>query len=293
MFANSELDLHKEQFNNIGTTKKQISAFQLIFKSLRHQRSVKYVCKSLIGIAERKNDYALTAKEKNTLFKNAAKLIRAYKQDCEPAIAQIGELSRLCNVNLYEFKDKRGKGLNDRLFDLWSQDIKKASTCNRVLNEYRPRGAASNAENWLTKIIQQSMESGKILDIFRGSIHNSQRILEIDSDNALDINGLERPQYKDVVIQHLATAREVDAKKFVDFMRLANERMKGMNVQQEVMKVLEMGRPMQLNLKDAEEETGGFGFKGGKFTRRKPGNGNLKRKVGDEIQGDLPLPLLT
>lgn len=34
-------------------------------------------------------------------------------------------------------------------------------------------------------------------------------------------------------------------------------------------------------------------FEGGRLTRRKPGNGNLKRKVGDEIQGDPELTKLS
>lgn len=51
----------------------------------------------------------------------------------------------------------------------------------------------------------------------------------------------------------MATARDVDAKKFEDFMKLANERMKGVNIMEEVMKVFGAMRPMELNLQDAVE----------------------------------------
>lgn len=141
--------------------------------------------------------------------------------------------------------------MNDRLFDLWSQDIKQARLCNRLLNEFRPENGASHAENWLSKLIKQSMESGNIKEIFKGSIHNSLRILQIDTDNCTDIKGLERPEYKEIFLNHLATVREVDAKKFVDAMKEAQSRMQGVNIEHEVMKLFQ---DMRLKLDDREDE---------------------------------------
>jgi hypothetical protein len=41
--------------------------------------------------------------------------------------------------------------------------------------------------------------------------------------------------------------------------------------------------------KKSDDEDDIMEFDGGKLTRRKPGNGNLKRKVGDKIQKDPEL----
>jgi len=49
----TDLDLHKEQVQNTGTIKKQISAFQFVFKSLRGQRKESYLVTKILDIAQR------------------------------------------------------------------------------------------------------------------------------------------------------------------------------------------------------------------------------------------------
>lgn len=61
-------------------------------------------------------------------------------------------------------------------------------------------------------------------------------------------------------MNHLVNAKEIDVTKFEKFIQEANSRMKGMNVETEVIKMFNMLRPMELNLKD-EIESGALGFK--------------------------------
>lgn len=60
-----------------------------------------------------------------------------------------------------------------------------------------------NKTNYLTVIFEKLMESKKLIKLFEGSIHNSAKILPIDTLNGMVIKDLTDAFYKDKAIAHL------------------------------------------------------------------------------------------
>lgn len=101
VFKDIDLNMHKKQFVNTGTMKKQVSAWQLIFKNLRHHRTIRFATQTLIDVGARKNDYKLEEWEKLTLFKNTVKLLMAHGGDCAYAWKKLGEFVKLCDIDVF------------------------------------------------------------------------------------------------------------------------------------------------------------------------------------------------
>lgn len=127
VFQDLNLDMHAKQFVNTGTIKKQINAWQLIFKNLRHHRVLKQATKILIDVAERQGDYTIDEEQKQTLFKNTIKLLMAHGNDCAGAWSQLGKLVALCKIDVFQLKDKNGKGLVHKLVKSWPLQIEHSS----------------------------------------------------------------------------------------------------------------------------------------------------------------------
>lgn len=105
MMNTLELDMHKKQFANVGAVKKQISAWQLIFKSLRHHRTIRLANRHLIVyVMQKKKDYSLNDEEKNTLFKSSVKTILSFGRDSQSAWQQLSIFcgANACNVDIFE-----------------------------------------------------------------------------------------------------------------------------------------------------------------------------------------------
>lgn len=129
IFENITLDMHKAQFANIGTVKKQISAWQLVFKSMRHHRMIKWVTMQIlkIGILKQR-DFNLTDGERQTLFKNSMKLIMGWTHkdgNVKNSWKQMAYLCKLFKVNIFEMRDKLGKGIAYRLVKAWPTQFEK------------------------------------------------------------------------------------------------------------------------------------------------------------------------
>jgi hypothetical protein len=64
IISNINLDMHKLQFVNTGPIKKPVSAWQLIFKNLRHQRKISYATQCLLDVAKSQGTYEINESEK-------------------------------------------------------------------------------------------------------------------------------------------------------------------------------------------------------------------------------------
>lgn len=127
LFKTLDLDMHKKQFANIGTVKKQISAWQLVFKSLRHHRTIRLANRRILEYAFRKGDFTLDADEKNTLFKSSVKAVLSFGRDARSSWSQLSILCKSCGVNIFETKDSLGKGVEHRLIKNWPIKIKRSN----------------------------------------------------------------------------------------------------------------------------------------------------------------------
>ena len=207
IFGNITLDMHKEQFANTGTIEKKISAWQLIFKNLRHHRKIKYATQSLINIAKAQGNYELNEVEQQTLFKSAMKLLMAHGNDAVKAWKQLGEFCTLCNVNVFESKDKRGKGLEHRLARQWPTQIDSSHQFKGIIEAIETKQMKEDGTN-SQSIIFGKFASPELLGlIFGGSIHSSEMILKIDGQNKMDIKDLDKDAAtRKLAIKHLAYA---------------------------------------------------------------------------------------
>lgn len=90
------INMNNRQFENVGVLKKPISGWQMIFKSLRHHRKIRFGIHRLIEQVESEDKYELEDFEKNTLYKSVAKLLSTYdgKRETKDAIKKLGDFSR-------------------------------------------------------------------------------------------------------------------------------------------------------------------------------------------------------
>lgn len=77
-------------------------------------------------------------------------------------------------------KDKRGKGLEDRLVKMWPAQFDSASKLRRILEDVEMPEMKENNINGLSIIFKKISQSNLIFDIFKGSIHSSDQILNVD-----------------------------------------------------------------------------------------------------------------
>lgn len=133
LFSNLDLDLHKEQFENTGTAIKSVSAWQIVFKNLRHHRLIRHATQLLINVIEAKGNYEIKQNEKLTLFKNSIKLLMAHGQDAANAWSKLGEFCKKCEVDVYTFRDKNNRGLTHKMVRSWPLHITESSTLKRIL----------------------------------------------------------------------------------------------------------------------------------------------------------------
>jgi hypothetical protein len=122
---------------------------------------IRFGVSNLIDLVKKEQNFELEDYEKNTLFKNAAKLLSNYGENAWPALKELGELSRLCKVNIFTYKDKKERGIDWRLIQTWSKEIKN----NDIIKVFRPHDDPSNS-NILSKIFEESMRTGSIYRMF-------------------------------------------------------------------------------------------------------------------------------
>jgi hypothetical protein len=176
------IDMHKEQFVNTGTLKKKISAWQLIFKNIRHHREQRWFTEMLMYKGQEQDNYELTEKEKNTLFKNACKLLIAHSNDIHQVWLKKCDYLMKCDVNIFEMKDKNGEGIEHKLTKAWPTQISRSRYFQAILKSAltpQMRQEQVNGQALIYKKIVQGR--GLIRKIFAAGMFTAKLVLTLDS----------------------------------------------------------------------------------------------------------------
>lgn len=168
--------MHKKQFNNNGTFRKPVSGWQLIFKSIRRHRRIRYSTDGLIKVAKRIGNFELNKEEKNTLYKNTVKMIQNYHSSSKDALRSIGEFWTLCKVDIFEMQDKNKRNLAAKLIRKWPLIIEKKDELNEIINmcSISEKEEHKTPSEWIFK---QVIEMKEVKLIFQGSLGRAARIL--------------------------------------------------------------------------------------------------------------------
>ena len=86
---------------------------------MRHDRAIRLGTRNLIEVTKKTDNFWLNDTEKLTLFNNACKLLITYSKNAFETWDQMCEYGKLCGVDFFEMKDKRGHGIELRFAKNW------------------------------------------------------------------------------------------------------------------------------------------------------------------------------
>jgi len=139
------------------------------------------------------------------------------------------------------------------------------------------------------------VSSNLVHDIITRSIFSVEAILGVDSQAMKDIKSLDEPRLYKAAVSTATKANITNQDCYRGLITLLQERVADPEkFLQEVTKTTvsqSTGQTSQQSKDKVDDDIAHF--EDGRLTRRKPGNGNLKRKVCDEIQQDPALTPLT
>lgn len=202
-----------------------------------------------------------------------------------------------CNVNILETKDQRDKGIEHRLMKAWPGPFDRPDKIDKVLFQALTEDMKKNSQGGPTAVIfKKIVESGLVIKILEFSIFTAKQIFKVDTACGRQIKSLDEPQLFKQSVNLLGKGLMTNMGCYQQLLPEIKTRTQDYSKMSDLVNVYiedqyKFGKVQDPRKNTDEGDTAEF--EGGKLTRRKPGNGNLKRKVGGEIQGDPELTKLS